>query len=161
MIAFATNRFKNGRLSLDLTPVANKTALGDIVDFDGEVQDESYYLDPSNRYYSLIADKMHTPKSVVQLRKYEVRERGDSSVPTLTANMGQGGHNVPFVRDRKGLRKLTEYECLRLQGFPMEFTFPDSVGRAKRYQQIGNAVVPPLISLLGKAIRSKIIEERK
>jgi DNA (cytosine-5)-methyltransferase 1 len=75
--------------------------------------------------------------------------------------MGQGGHNVPFIIDKRGLRKLTEYECLRLQGFSEKFMFPDSVVRAKRYQQVGNSVVPTLIELIAERIKQKIEGERK
>jgi DNA (cytosine-5)-methyltransferase 1 len=96
----------------------------------------------------------------LQLRKYEVRDKGVNVVPTLTANMGQGGHNVPFIMDRRGLRKLSEYECLRIQGFPSDFIFPEDVPRAKRYQQVGNSVVPPLISLIASRIKQKIEGER-
>ena len=47
---------------------------------------------------------------VAQLRKSFVRESSMVIVP-LTANMGLGGHNVPFVKDSYGLRRLTEREC--------------------------------------------------
>lgn len=160
MVAFATNRFKNGRLQMNLPRTDWKTPLDQIINFDGQIDDDSYYLDSSNKYYSMMIDSARKPNSVVQLRKHVVREKGTKSVPTLTANMGQGGHNVPFVHDKKGLRKLTEFECLKLQGFPDAFTFPKDVPRAKRYQQIGNSVVPPLISLLGKVIHEKILQER-
>ena len=29
----------------------------------------------------------------------------ENTCPTLTANMGGGGHNVPFVLDDQGIRK--------------------------------------------------------
>ena len=75
--------------------------------------------------------------------------------------MGLGGHNVPFIHDAKGLRKLTEYECLKLQGFPEGFTFPDELIRSKRYMQIGNSVSVPVAALLAKEVKDKIIKERK
>jgi DNA (cytosine-5)-methyltransferase 1 len=58
-----------------------------------------------------------------------------------------------------GLRKLTENECLRLQGFPNGFGFPDEVPRAKRYTQVGNAVAVPMARLLAKQIKAKIERE--
>ena len=90
-----------------------------------------------------------------------MRVKDPSVCPTLTANMGLGGHNVPFVVDVKGLRKLTEHECLRLQAFPDWFEFPEDVPRAKRYMQIGNSVVPPVVALLAEKIKEKIVVERK
>ena len=35
----------------------------------------------------------------------------------LTANMGLGGHNVPFLVQKGKLRKMTERECLRCRAF--------------------------------------------
>jgi DNA (cytosine-5)-methyltransferase 1 len=160
MVAFATNRFKNGNLNLEFSKKIEKKDISDFISFDSQLEDDFYYLDEDNKYYKMITDKIVNPRSILQLRKYEVRDKGDGVVPTLTANMGLGGHNVPFIVDKKGLRKLTEYECLRIQGFPKEFFFPEYVPRAKRYQQIGNSVVPPLISLLAKAIKNKIEKER-
>lgn len=160
MIAFATNKFRNGKLDLNL-PMTNETkVISDYIDFDGYVEDDSYYLDDKNKYYKMITEKIDNPRSILQLRKYEVRDKGINVVPTLTANMGLGGHNVPFIMDKKGLRKLTEYECLKIQGFPAGYIFPDDVPRAKRYQQVGNSVVPPLIGQLASAVKKKIQEER-
>lgn len=160
MVAFATNKFRNGKLQLDLPIASNQKTLEKYINFESEIEDDSYYLDRNNKYYQMIMAKIDDPRSVLQLRKYEVRDKGINMVPTLTANMGQGGHNVPFILDKKGLRKLTEYECLKIQGFPDDFVFPEEVPRAKRYQQVGNAVVPPLISLLTQAIKKKIEMER-
>ena len=160
MVAFATNRFRNGKLSLDLPTTASQKKLEKYIDFDSEIEDDTYYLEKNNKYYQMIMAKIDDPRSVLQLRKYEVRDKGVNVVPTLTANMGQGGHNVPFILDKKGLRKLTEYECLKIQGFPSGFSFPDDVPRAKRYQQVGNSVVPPLITIITEAIKKKIEMER-
>ncbi|MCK1744153.1 DNA cytosine methyltransferase [Bradyrhizobium sp. 139] len=74
---------------------------------------------------------------------------------------GGGGHNVPFIWDSKGLRKLTESECLKLQGFPSSFKFPADVSRTQRYQQIGNAVAPPVAKLLAQAVKQKYLMELK
>lgn len=160
MVAFATNRFRNGKIDLSFPVLESQKDVAQYIDFAGEVSDDSYYLDKNNKYYKMITEKIDDPRSVLQLRKYEVRDKGVNIVPTLTANMGQGGHNVPFILDKKGLRKLTEYECLRMQGFPAEYIFPEEVPRAKRYQQVGNSVVPPLISLIANRIKEKIERER-
>ena len=46
--------------------------------------------------------------TVYQWRRVYVRENKSNLCPTLTAfNMGTGGHNVPLVRDKLGIRKLT------------------------------------------------------
>jgi DNA (cytosine-5)-methyltransferase 1 len=159
MVAFATNKFKNGRLELK-PPYAGHKDLAGFINFDGQVEDSSYYLDSDNRYFQMISEKIEDRRAIYQLRKYLVREKESNVCPTLTANMGQGGHNVPFILDRKGLRKLTEFECLALQGFPPHYRFPTSVPRAKRYQQVGNSVVPPLVDLLAASIAHKLRTER-
>jgi DNA (cytosine-5)-methyltransferase 1 len=107
----------------------------------------------------MINDKTEDKCCIYQLRKFLVRVKSAGECPTLTANMGLGGHNVPFIHDSKGLRKLTEYECLRLQGFPSNFTFPDEVPRAKRYVQVGNSVAVPIAELLAVAVKNKFDSE--
>ena len=64
--------------------------------------------------------------------------------------MGGGGHNVPFIKDRWGIRRLSVKECAGLQGFE-NFHFPDEVANSKRYQQIGNAVSLPVAEQLALA----------
>ena len=66
------------------------------------------------------------------------------------ANMGEGGHNQPVIKDRWGIRKLTEDECARLQGFGEWFEFPESVPKYQRYKQIGNSVTIPLVRRLAE-----------
>jgi DNA (cytosine-5)-methyltransferase 1 len=161
LVAFCADRFKNGRLSLQLEENKATKDLRQFIAFDGQLEDDSYYLDENNRYHKMISAKEDDPYCIYQLRKYLVRVKDTGVCPTLTANMGLGGHNVPFIFDKKGLRKLTEYECLRLQGFPETFVFPDEVIRARRYQQIGNAVVPPLVQKIAHAVRNKIETELK
>lgn len=161
MVAFSTDVFRNGKFSFPEKPNLSSKNLADFIDFSGQLEDDYYYLDEENRYYKMISEKVDDPNCIYQLRKFLVRVKEPGVCPTLTANMGLGGHNVPFIVDKKGLRKLTERECLRLQGFPESFVFPDEVPRPKRYQQIGNSVVPPLISLLAERVREKILMERK
>lgn len=121
-----------------------------------EEVDETYYLDGDNKYSRLITDKINNknPYQIYQLRKYEVRLAADGMCPTLTANMGHGGHNVPFIITKRGVRKLTERECLNLQGFDKSFVFPEGIGMMARYAMIGNAVSPPVSLLVAKRVNS-------
>lgn len=106
------------------------------------------YLSPDNRYYKIIDEKVGqgNAKSIYQLRRYYVREY-PTKCPTLTANMGGGGHNVPFIKDRWGIRRLSVKECAGLQGFE-DFDFPVEVSTKERYRQIGNAVSVPVAAKL-------------
>ena len=81
-----------------------------------------------------------------QWRRVYLRENKKGVVPTLTANMGSGGHNVPIIRDSRGIRKLTPRECFRLQGFPDDFKLPE-ISDAPLYHQAGNSVPVPVVEL--------------
>lgn len=161
MAAFLIKKFRNGRFDFpsSVNGSSNIKDLRQFIDFSGNVKDPSYYLDKENRYYHLINKHIEDKFRIYQLRKYLVRVKEPGICPTLTANMGLGGHNVPFVHDKKGIRKLTEYECLKLQGFPDSFKFPDDVTKAKRYMQVGNSVSVPIAELLSKNLITKIVKE--
>jgi DNA (cytosine-5)-methyltransferase 1 len=80
-----------------------------------------------------------------------VRENKSNACPTLTANMGSGGHNVPLVKDDFGIRKLTPRETANFQGFPKSFKLP-KLANSKLYHQFGNSVTVPLITKIAKQI---------
>lgn len=111
---------------------------------------DKYYYKPSSQYYNMMVNAM-TTDSIYQMRRVYMRENKTGVCPTLTANMGCGGHNVPVIRDNFGIRKLTPRECLAFQGFPADFKF--SVADAHIYKQAGNAVVVPLIARVAETIR--------
>jgi DNA (cytosine-5)-methyltransferase 1 len=157
MVAFCMKHFRSGKFSFPNDKITDPKRLEDYIDFDGSQYDE-YYLHWENRYYRMISRRVNDEKRVYQLRKYEVRAKDPGVCPTLTANMGLGGHNVPFVVDRRGLRKLTEQECLKLQGFG-QFVFPDEVPRARRYTQVGNAVTVPVAELVAQRVVEKFRQE--
>ena len=86
---------------------------------------------------------------VYQWRRQYVRENKSGVCPTLTANMGTGGHNVPIIKDKKGIRKLTPLECARIQGFPASYKIPKLADSAL-YKQFGNSVSVPVIEAVGR-----------
>ncbi|HLL31320.1 MAG TPA: DNA (cytosine-5-)-methyltransferase [Allosphingosinicella sp.] len=159
MVALSTEFFRSGRFQFPSDPYMGQKELSRYVDFEGEYDGE-YYLDKKNKYFSMISKAVRDRSCLYQLRKYEVRAKEPNTCPTLTANMGLGGHNVPFLMNGVGLRKLTEHECLRLQGFPTTFQFPETVPRAHRYKQVGNAVAVPLVKLLAERVRQRLDSER-
>lgn len=126
---------------------------------------DDLYLSEDNRYYRMIAaamEKGRSPKNVYQLRRSYVREKLEGRCPTLTANMGVGGHNVPFIRDAWGIRKFSVEEVCRLQGFDPDQrdkpVFPDTVPPAERYRLLGNAVCVHLSRLVAQEC-SRILDE--
>ena len=114
--------------------------------------DPAAYLPPDNRYYKMIDEAMakgRSDRNMYQLRRSYVREKPGGLCPTLTANMGIGGHNVPFVKDRWGIRRLRVEEVARFQGFDSpDSLFPD-IPEAERYRLLGNAVCAKLARLVG------------
>ena len=73
--------------------------------------------------------------------------------PTLTNNMGTGGHNVPIILAKHGIRKLTPRECFNLQGFPKNFQFPKYMSDMHLYGQAGNSVSVTVIERIAKYIK--------
>lgn len=79
-------------------------------------------------------------KGIAQAVLFLLRKNKSGVVPTLTANMGGGGHNVPLILTPYGIRKLTPRECSNVQGFPGDFVLPENLSDARLYKQAGNSV---------------------
>ena len=78
--------------------------------------------------------------------------------PTISSNAFQENNLL------EGVRRLTEIECERLQGFPDNWTqYGDyngtikSIARTQRYKLIGNAVTVDIVELIAK--RLKFLEQ--
>ena len=91
-----------------------------------------------------------------QYRRYYVRENKSNCCPTLTANMGGGGHNVPILLEDHGIRKLTPRECFNLQGFPQNYILPSNLSDSALYKLAGNAISVPVVELIVDKIAQKI-----
>lgn len=129
-----------------------KTNIIDLID---EKVDDTFYYSENSKIYSkldLEITKKIKENQLYQYRRHLVRENKSKVCPTLTANMGSGGHNVPLLRDLYGIRKLTPRECFRFQGFPNNFKFPN-ISNCHLYKQAGNSVTVPLITKLAIEIK--------
>ncbi len=116
--------------------------------------DEKYYY-KNKPLFEKIKDYTFTYDTVYQWRRQYVRANKKGVCPTLTANMGTGGHNVPLVRDFEGIRKLTPLECARIQGFK-DIKLPNDLVDSKLYKQIGNSVTISVIERIAKNIINAI-----
>lgn len=123
-------------------PIPLTTRIADFID--PNVHDRRFYYGESFAHYGDLVANMTRRDTIYQWRRQYVRENKNNLCPTLTANMGTGGHNVPLIVTDDGFRKLTPRECLNFQGFPAEYEFPN-IPQAKCYKQAGNSVVVPLI----------------
>jgi DNA (cytosine-5)-methyltransferase 1 len=117
-----------------------------------------YYFGPESRYYDLFRSAIDEggAEHIYQLRRSYVRKNMTGICFTLMANMGEGGHNQPVIKDRWGIRKLTPRECARLQGYGEWFRIPPTVSDGQIYKQIGNSVTVPLVRELAKRIIPKV-----
>lgn len=129
-----------------------KRGIHDIID--DSVSDKKLFYKENHIYYNKMKDVITNPDTVYQWRRVYIRENKTGVCPTLTANMGEGGHNVPIICTPKGIRKLTPEECLGFQGFPVNkgFCYPSSIALSKKYKQAGNSVTEPLIERVSEKI---------
>lgn len=154
-IVAAHNKYFN-KNSFDFRSIEKEQGeeLFQVIDRSSQVG-ENLYLDSQDKYFQMIDDlaSKKGKNRLFQIRRTEPRACPKGKCPTLTANMGGGGHNVPFVFDDFGLRKLSRDECLKLQGFaPREIKIPDGMANGAMYQMIGNAVHVPTVKNLLKAV---------
>ena len=106
--------------------------------------------------YSKIIKYIKNPNTIYQYRRGLVRENKRSLCPTLTAQMGTGGHNVPLLIDSKGIRKLTPRECFNLQGFNASLKIPEGIKDSDLYKIAGNSVPVTVITRIAKKIKKSL-----
>ena len=126
------------------------TKLSDVIDFEKKVDDKYYYA--GSFFHDKLLASITRSDTVYQWRRQYVRENMSGVCPTLTANMGMGGHNVPLIRAKHGIRKLTPQECFRLMGFD-DLKIPSGMAESRLYKQAGNAVVVPVIRRIAEKIK--------
>ncbi|NVP17898.1 DNA (cytosine-5-)-methyltransferase [Candidatus Gracilibacteria bacterium] len=112
--------------------------------------DDKYYYNGKS-LYDRIKDDVNRFDRAYQWRRQYVRENKSGVFPTLTANMGTGGHNVPIILDKKGIRKITPREAFLIQGFPKNFILPN-LADSHLYKQAGNSVSVPVIKRVAEKL---------
>ena len=120
---------------------------------------ENFYFKPGSQYYPDFQKAIDAGEreSIYQLRRSYVRENKSGTCFTLMANMGDGGHNQPVIKDRWGIRKLTPRECARLQGYKDSwFKIPKTLSKTQIYKQIGNSVTVPLVVRIAKNVIAEL-----
>lgn len=149
--------FKDSKVAEKFTfpePIPLKKKLSDIIDFKYKVDEKYYYT--AGKYkgdiYEQLVAAMDDPDTVYQWRRKYVRKNMSGVVPTLTANQGEGGHNVCLVKVKHGIRKMTPHECFNTQGFPPNFKLPTDTADSKLYKQAGNSVCVSVIERIAENI---------
>ena len=132
-------------------PIPLKKTIHDVIDFINPVDEK--YLYTKGKYKGDIYDKlvaaMDDSNAVYQWRRKYVRKNMSGVVPTLTANQGEGGHNVCLVKTKQGIRKMTPKECFNTQGFPESFVLPD-IADGRLYKQAGNSVCVSVVQRIAE-----------
>jgi DNA (cytosine-5)-methyltransferase 1 len=136
-------------------PIPLKTKLSDLIDFRRKVDPKYYYTD-ERPFWDMLTSGVTKTNTMYQWRRQYVRENKSGVCPTLTANMGMGGHNVPLIKTRYGIRKLTPRECFNLMGFDPGFHLPEELAISQLYKQAGNSVVVPVVERIASQIKQSI-----
>ena len=141
-----------------IEPIKLTRQIKDIINF----EDNRFYYSPEKHaFFSELKNKIVKPHTLYQWRRKYVRENKSNVCPTLTANMGTGGHNVPLILTQDGIRKLTPKECFMFQGFPKSFRLPEDMAQSHLYKQAGNSVVVPVVKRVAEEIKQAILASNK
>ena len=142
-------------------PVQLTKSLKDVIDFENKVDEKYYYTKGkyANNLYERLKEDMDDENAVYQWRRQYVRKNQSGVVPTLTANMGTGGHNVPLVLTKHGIRKITPHEAFNVQGFPTDFKLPTDMVDSRLYKQAGNSVCVDVIYRIAQNIMTALEKE--
>ena len=146
-------------------PIPRTKTVKDIIDFHTKQDDKYYYTkgkykgDIYEKLEEAMADDDINDPAIYQWRRKYVRKNKSGVVPTLTANQGEGGHNVCLVKTERGIRKMTPRECFNTQGFPETFILPSDMAESRLYKQAGNSVCVSVIERIAANIYDAIKEE--
>lgn len=137
-------------------PVKLTSTLKDYIDYDIKQDDKYYYTADSCGFYEELKEKVKNPDTTYQWRRIYVRENKSNLCPTLTANMGTGGHNVPIIYTPTGIRKFTPRECFNIMGYSKSYKLPENMANTHLYKQAGNSVVVPVIKNIAVEIKGAL-----
>lgn len=139
-------------------PVMLETKISDLID-KNKLDDKYYYTKENFKYYDELINNIKNKETIYQWRRQYVRENKSNVCPTLTANMGTGGHNVPIILTDKGIRKLTPKECFLFQGFPKNYKLPN-IANCHLYKQAGNSVSVSVVKRIAENILKSIKSQK-
>lgn len=134
------------------------TSINDLLEDETNI-DKKYFYTKKTPFFNQLVEEIKDAKTLYQWRRQYVRSNKSNMCPTLTANMGTGGHNVPLLNVQgkpDTIRKLTPRECFNFQGFPKSFILLENTSNANLYKQAGNSVVVPVIERIALEIKTAL-----
>ena len=131
--------------------------LNDILDR-SVTHDSSYYFSEGDKYYELLKRIVVDKKAIYKFFDSVDDYKAYYICPTLLASMGKFPDTIPVLLDDYGIRRITPYECLALQGFPKGYRFP-KIPMHQAYKQCGNTVCVPVIRRIAERIYEVLKDE--
>ena len=118
----------------------------------------SYCLDCKNN--QAVETKPPTNKPLCIDSNGRIDEHTTGTIPSRYYKGVENYGSSPFImHELKQIRKLTETECERLQGFPDGWT--EGVSMTQRYKCLGNTVTVNVIEFIGKRLIQMLHETQK
>jgi len=94
------------------------------------------------------------PDTYIAVDTYNGTIQGNITA-TMTADMAGPTHSGPKVMQNMAVRRLTEIECERLQGFPDNYTnIRENCPSGARYKALGNSMAVPVMRWIGERINN-------
>jgi DNA (cytosine-5)-methyltransferase 1 len=103
----------------------------------------------SNTMYTLTKTDVHAVA-------FDAYNNSVTGTITKTLDTGSDYHHVPNVYSpTMAVRRLTEVECERLQGFPDNYTnIKENCPSGARYKALGNSMAVPVMRWIGERINN-------
>ena len=120
------NYFLSKSFKIPLKLIIPNKNVRDFLD-NSTIEKNDIYNNMNNKIHQRIIEAVKNPNSVYQYRKYYVRENKSNVCPTLTANMGCGGHNVPIILDGDFPRRLTPKECFNFNNCSKSYSLKQNL----------------------------------
>lgn len=114
-------------------------------------QPDIYYFTGNTQFDERVRKTVKEREFIYRTYHGTIKAMHNRKCPTLTASM-QKVQNSIMVKDDFGVRRLTLRECLRFQGFPPSFYFPQTTTLEEAYKQVGNSVTVPVVRRVATAI---------
>lgn len=120
--------------------------------FDKAKQLEKYYMD-GHKNWKMMVGYMQRKDCVYRFTDWGISKGKPGICPTLLAAMGGPYERIPFFYDDFSIRKITQREAARLQGFSDDYQLPIKKIPKQVYKQIGNSVCVPLVQAIAREIK--------